>query len=60
MSESEIIIPVSSISRKSSSGSVEKSTQVDRKNVEVSLSKFLRRAASSIGSFSICFSPIAA
>ena len=42
MSESEIIIPVSSISRKSSSGSVEKSSRVDRKNVEVTLSKFLR------------------
>ena len=42
MSESEIIIPVSSISRKNGSAKVDKSSSVDRKNVEVTLSKFLR------------------
>ena len=42
MSESEIIIPVSSITRKSSSGTVEKPVISSTKNVEVTLSKFLR------------------
>ena len=41
MSESEIIIPVSSISRKSSGGSVSK-FKSSEKNIEVSLSKLLR------------------